>query len=119
MRPPTALGTDADVNLMDAIRVASSVEASGMGVLTILNNEIHSARDVHKSNTLRVETFRPNELGFLGYADSDGEVMFYRSPTRKHTYTHTHRHTNLYLPTFPPSTSSPGTTATYANRSTT
>ena len=86
MRPPTALGTDADINLMDAIRVASSVEASGMGVLTILNNEIHSARDVHKSNTLRVETFRPNELGFLGYADSDGEVMFYRSPTRKHTW---------------------------------
>ena len=86
MRPPTAVGTDADINLMDAIRVASSPEASGMGVLTILNNEIHSGRDVHKSNTLRVETFRPNELGFLGYADSDGEVMFYRSPTRKHTW---------------------------------
>ena len=81
MRPPTA-----DINLMDAIRVASSPEASSMGVLTILNNEIHSGRDVHKSNTLRVETFRPNELGFLGYADSDGEVMFYRSPTRKHTW---------------------------------
>ena len=35
---------------------------------------------------MRVETFRANELGFLGYSDSDGKVMFYRSPTRKHTY---------------------------------
>jgi L-asparaginase len=40
---------------------------------------------VIKANTFRVETFRPNELGFLGYADSDGEVVFYRTPTRKHT----------------------------------
>ena len=85
MRPPTAMGTDADVNLMDAIRIAATPAAGGMGVLTVLNNEIHSARDVTKSNTFRVETFRPNELGFLGYADSDGQVVFYRAPTRKHT----------------------------------
>ena len=85
MRPPTAVSTDADLNLIDAIRVASSPDAIGKGVLTILNNEIHSARDVYKSNTLRVETFRANELGFLGYSDSDGKVMFYRAPTRRHT----------------------------------
>ena len=70
---------------MDAIRVAASPQAGGKGVFTVLNNEINSARDVSKANTLRVETFRPNELGFLGYADSDGEVVFYRTPTRKHT----------------------------------
>ena len=85
MRPPSAMGTDADVNLMDAVRIAACPDAAGMGVLTVLNNEIHSARDVTKSNTFRVETFRPNELGFLGYADADGEVVFYRAPTRKHT----------------------------------
>jgi hypothetical protein len=60
-------------------------DAAGMGVLTVLNNEIHCARDVYKSNTLRVETFKPNELGFLGYADSDHQVVFYRRPFRKHT----------------------------------
>ncbi len=85
MRPPTAVGTDADINLLDAIRVATSPEAVGKGVLTVLNNEIHSARDVQKANTLRIETFRANELGFLGYADSDGQVLFYREPTRRHT----------------------------------
>ena len=85
MRPPTAIGTDADLNLLDAVRIAASPNAAGMGALTVLNNEIHSGRDVTKSNTFRVETFRPNELGFLGYADSDGEVVFYRAPLRKHT----------------------------------
>ena len=85
MRPPTAISTDADLNLLDAVRIAAAPHAGGMGVLTVLNNEIHSARDVAKANTFRVETFRPNELGFLGYADSDGQVVFYRTPRRKHT----------------------------------
>ena len=85
MRPPTAISTDADLNLMDCVRIASSPHAGGKGVLTVLNNEIHSARDVSKANTFRVETFRPNELGFLGYADSDHQIIFYRAPLRKHT----------------------------------
>ena len=85
MRPPTALGTDADLNLLDAIRVSTSPASSGMGVLTVLNNEIQCARDVVKTNTFRVETFKPNELGFLGYADSDGQVAMYRAPLRRHT----------------------------------
>lgn len=85
MRPPTAVSTDADLNLLDAIRIAACPEAEGRGVLTVLNNEIQSARDVTKGNTLRVETFHSNHLGLLGYADSDGQVLFYRSVTRKHT----------------------------------
>ncbi|MGH8064771.1 MAG: asparaginase [Candidatus Entotheonellia bacterium] len=85
MRPPTAVSTDADLNLLDAIRIAACPDAGGRGVLTVLNNEIQSARDVTKSNTLRVETFHSHHLGLLGYADSDGQVLFYRSVTRKHT----------------------------------
>ena len=85
MRPPTSMGTDADLNLLDAIRVSTSPASSGMGVLTVLNNEIQCARDVVKTNTFRVETFKPNELGFLGYADSDGQVAMYRAPLRRHT----------------------------------
>ena len=85
MRPPTALSTDSDLNLLDAVRTAASPDATGLGVLTVLNNEIQCGRDVTKANTFRVETFRPNELGFLGYADSDGKVVFYRAPLRLHT----------------------------------
>lgn len=85
MRPPTAMSTDADMNLFDAIRVAAHAESAGKGVLVVLNNQIHSARDAIKTSTSRLETFKSAELGFLGYADSDGKVAFYRSPTRSHT----------------------------------
>ena len=85
MRPPTAVSTDADLNLLDAIRIAACPDAGGRGVLTVLNNEIQSARDVTKSNSLRVETFHSHHFGLLGYADSDGQVLFYRSVTRQHT----------------------------------
>jgi L-asparaginase len=85
MRPPTALGTDADLNLLDAIRLAATAEAAGRGVLVVLNNEIHSARDVTKSSTFRVQTFDSRDLGLLGYVDSDARVVFYRSVTRLHT----------------------------------
>ena len=85
MRPPSALGTDADLNLLDAIRLAAAPEAAGRGVLTILNNEIQSARDVTKSNAFRVDTFDSRDFGVLGYVDSDARVLFYRSVIRPHT----------------------------------
>ena len=85
MRPPSAMGTDAEINLLDAIRLASSPQAREMGVMTVLNNEIQCAREVTKNNNGRLETYHPNELGFLGYVDSDDEVVFYRRPTRRHT----------------------------------
>src|SRR2546423_7433993 len=85
MRPSSALGTDADLNLLDAIRLAAAPEAAGRGVLTILNNEIQSARDVTKSNAFRVDTFESRDFGVLGYVDSDARVLFYRSVTRAHT----------------------------------
>jgi len=85
MRPPTALSTDADMNLYDAVRVAANAEAAGKGVLVVLNDQIQAARDAVKSSTSRVETFKSNDLGFLGYVDSDGSVVFYRSVVRAHT----------------------------------
>ena len=85
MRPPSALGSDAELNLLDAIRLAAAPEAAGRGVLTLLNNEIQSARDVTKSNAFRVDTFESRDFGVLGYVDSDARVLFYRSVTRPHT----------------------------------
>ena len=85
MRPPSTVGTDADLNLLDAIRLAAHPQAAGRGVLTILNNEIQSARDVTKTNAFRVDTFDSRDFGVLGYVDSDARVLFYRSVTRAHT----------------------------------
>jgi L-asparaginase len=83
-RPFTALGSDAPLNLIDAIRVAGSPKAAGMGVLVVTNSEINAARDVTKTNTYRLQTFRSRDLGILGYADLD-EIAFYRAQTRRHT----------------------------------
>ncbi|MBM3940992.1 MAG: asparaginase [SAR202 cluster bacterium] len=85
MRPVSSVSSDGDLNLLDAVRVAASPSAAGRGVLGVLNNEICSARDAMKMNTFRVETFKPGELGFLGYVDSDGRVLFYRNVDRAHT----------------------------------
>ena len=86
MRPPSAMGTEAYNNLLGAIVLAGSQEAHGMGVTVMLNDEINAAREVTKQNSYRVETFGTRELGFLGYLDSDLKPLFYRRPTRKHTY---------------------------------
>ncbi len=82
-RPASALGTDAGMNLVNALRVAGSPEARGKGVLAVLNDEIHAARDVVKTSTYRVQTFRSLDFGALGHCDGDG-VHFYRAPLQAH-----------------------------------
>lgn len=83
-RPLNALGSDAGPNLLSAIRVAGSDEARGLGVLVVLNDEIQAARDVTKTSTSRLQTFRSRDLGVLGYADPDDRIAIYRRPERKH-----------------------------------
>ncbi len=84
MRPSTAISADGPINLLNGVRTAVSPDARGKGVLVVLNDEINAARDVTKTNTLRVETFRAPELGLLGYVDGD-RVSLYRESTRRHT----------------------------------
>src|SRR6185369_12174991 len=82
-RPPNGLSSDAGVNLVSAVRVAMSPNARGLGVLVVLNDEIQAAREVTKGSTHRLETMRSHDLGMPGYADPDGRVEIYRSPTRR------------------------------------
>ncbi len=84
MRPSTAISADGPLNLLNAIRTAIAPEARGKGVLVVMNDEINGARDVTKTNTYRVETFRSPDLGYLGYVDED-KVSFYRASTKRHT----------------------------------
>lgn len=84
-KPFTALSTDADNNLVQAIRAAASDEAHHKGGLVILNEEINGARDVSKTNTYRLEAFHSGQLGYLGYVDVDGKAVFYRETTKTHT----------------------------------
>jgi L-asparaginase len=82
-RPASALSTDAGLNLLNAIRVAGAPESRGLGVLVVLNDEIQAAREVVKTSTLRLQTFRTPDFGVLGHADAD-KIAYYRKPVRRH-----------------------------------
>ena len=85
-RPASDRDADGPRNLLDAIRVATSSEAAGKGVMVVMNGQINAARDVTKTNTSQVETFRSLEFGALGVVDVEA-VRFYRSPLRRQTLT--------------------------------
>src|SRR5262245_10470601 len=83
-RPYNALSSDAQMNLLDAIRLAGAPEARGKGALVAFNGEINAGREVTKTNTYHLQTFRTRDLGLLGYIDPD-KIEFYRTPHRRHT----------------------------------
>jgi L-asparaginase len=83
-RPYNGLSTDGPINLLDAIRVACSPETRGKGAVVVVNGEINAARDVTKTNTYHLQTFRTRDLGLIGYADPD-KIEYYRTPHRRHT----------------------------------
>ncbi len=84
MRPATALSADGPMNLFNAVSLAASADAAGKGVLVALNDRIACARDVTKTHTSGVETFRSPEYGNLGQMEN-GAPRFYRAPLRRHT----------------------------------
>jgi L-asparaginase len=84
MRNPSTLGYEGAANLLEGFRVAASPEARGKGVLVVLNDEINAARDVTKTDALRLNTFQSRGYGLLGVVDSD-RVVFYRDLIKRHT----------------------------------
>ncbi len=81
MRPASALSGDGPLNLVEAVRVAASPER-GLGVLVVMDDTIHGARDVTKTNTLRVDAFASPMTGPLGRVDGDGRVVISSRPAR-------------------------------------
>nr|WP_156951063.1 asparaginase [Saccharibacillus sacchari] len=81
MRPWTVIGSDAQANLYNAIKLAASGKTKYFGTVLMLNDEFHAAREVTKSNSYRTDTFITPELGALGYIDEAG-VRIYRAPAR-------------------------------------
>ncbi len=82
MRPASALSADGPLNLVEAVRVAASSAARGLGVLVVMDDTIHGARDVAKANTLRVDAFSSPMTGPLGRVDGDGRVVITSRPMR-------------------------------------
>ena len=84
MRNPSTLGYEGAANLLEGFRVAGSPDARGKGVMVVLNDEINAARDVTKTDALRLNTFQSRGYGILGVVDSD-RVVFYRNLVKRHT----------------------------------
>jgi L-asparaginase len=84
MRNPSTIGYEGAANLLQGVRVAASPEARAKGALVVLNDEINAARDVTKTDALRLHTFQSRTAGILGVVDTDA-VVFYRSPVRRHS----------------------------------
>lgn len=82
MRPASALSGDGPLNLVNAVRLAASDAARGLGTLVLLDDTIHGARDATKSDTMRVSAFRDGAAGPLGWVDGDGQVVINHLPRR-------------------------------------
>src|SRR3954471_15992453 len=77
--------SDGPRNLLNALRVAASPSARGLGAMVCFNGTIHAARDVTKVHASAVETFQSYEHGALGEVDGD-RVVIHRRPLLRRSF---------------------------------
>lgn len=81
MRNPTLPGADGPANLLAAAQVAASPAARNLGVLVVMNDEIHAARFVRKMHTSSPAAFASPSLGPIGLV-AEGRVRVLVRPNR-------------------------------------
>ncbi|HLS01719.1 MAG TPA: asparaginase [Beutenbergiaceae bacterium] len=88
-RPPTTVGSDAAKNFVDSLHwIRHHVrEGQPAGVVTVMNQEVHSARDVAKLSNHTLGALESPGAGPLARVNADGTVTIYRYPTAAHTHT--------------------------------
>lgn len=84
MRSGSSMSPDGPLNLYNAVSVATSEDSANKGVVVVMNDEIHAAREVTKTNTSEVNAFTSVNTGKLGTVYY-GDVHYYMQPLRKHT----------------------------------
>lgn len=78
MRNPSLPSPDGPANLLASVKTTTDDHASGR-VLVAFNDRIHAAREVTKTNSMNVDTFRSPEFGPLGVVD-ESRVTWRRTP---------------------------------------
>ena len=79
MRSAAEISPDGPKNILCAVRVAASPKARDLGVLVVLNEVVHAAREVTKTHSANPATFDSPWWGPLGYVDED-RVVLRRAP---------------------------------------
>ena len=82
MKPSNERGSDGPNNVISAVRVAACQEAVNLGVVVVMNDEIHSAKYVTKMHTSSVAAFESPLSGPLGIVIKN-DVIFYHYPKRE------------------------------------
>jgi L-asparaginase len=83
-RLPIEPDSDGPRNLLNAVRIAASPGARGLGVVVTLNSEIHAAADVRKAHSIALDAFASPGAGPVGYVDGM-HVVITRKPVRRLT----------------------------------
>jgi L-asparaginase len=73
---------DGPRNLLNAVRIAVDPQSKDKGAMLAMNSQINAARDVTKTHTSSVETFKSGDFGFLGEVDFD-RIVYWRAPLRR------------------------------------
>ncbi|MFC0472924.1 asparaginase [Halalkalibacter kiskunsagensis] len=85
MRSSNELGADGPHNLIASVRVAANEDAQGKGVLVVLNDEIHTAKNVTKTHSSNIATFQSPQYGPIGIVTKRG-VFFHHTLSKRECY---------------------------------
>lgn len=81
MRGPQAAGADGPANILSAVTVAADHRLAGLGVVVVLNDEIHAARWIQKTHTGLTSAFESPGAGRMGVV-TEGRVELLMTPVR-------------------------------------
>jgi L-asparaginase len=82
MRPATAISADGPGNIYNGTAIVADPRARGKGTLVALNDEIHYARNVVKTETTSIQTFRSLNRGPAGVVHT-GKIDWFEPMDRK------------------------------------
>ena len=80
IRSASSPGADGPANLVDAISVAESESANGLGTVIVFGGEIHHARCARKTDTTSLTAFSSPQTGPLGRVTEGHPTIWSRLP---------------------------------------
>jgi len=84
MRPATAISADGPMNIYNSVVVATLPEARGRGVMALMNDDLHYAAEITKTNATHLNTMESPNRGRAGTCDT-GKCTLFSPTTKRHT----------------------------------